>query len=417
MDTFLLTKLQLPELALTTDKIAFATANDPKLKKVYKEILLGSIGHDEYSIHDGCILYRTRIWIPKILQGGILRYLHIEHGNPIKLIGLALSYHVYWPSIDEDIFKLTKHCHRCIAINRAPCKAHVSCWKVPTEPWERIHIDYAGPFMKRLFLLVIDEYSMWPEVFILKSSSASNVIEKLQLLFSRFGQPKVLISDNVMPFMKEEFQTFLKSSGIEHFTSIPNNAESYKKVERLVFSLKRALIELKGHVGCVQNKLNTILFTWRRSQTISTVKSPAQLFLGRELRSNLDLLKPTVDKVSKITLKEEDPNPSQLFHYGQKVAVRYGLNGYILNADSSDYLTLIKVNGEEVIHHKDKVIPFPVFKTVLDTQKIPDIQTVPVMQTVPVIQTVSVVQPVPDTQAVLPRMSKRTIKPRERLNL
>ncbi|XP_060866304.1 uncharacterized protein K02A2.6-like [Metopolophium dirhodum] len=193
------------------------------------------------------------------------------------MIALALSYCVYWLSIDEDIVNLAINCLQCIEIQLAPKKEIVHNWLVPEELWERIHIDYAGPFMDNLFLLVVDEYSMWPEVFISKSSSASITIEKLKLLFSSFGQPRVLVRDNISSFMEEEFQTFLKSFGLKHCTCVPHNVKSYDNVVRFVFPLKHAFIELKGQVSSVQ--------------ITSTIKSPENLFLGRDLRSNQDLLK------------------------------------------------------------------------------------------------------------------------------
>jgi len=389
IDPFLVVKMQLPQLALTAEAIAFATENDPESKKLHKNILLGSNKDSSYRIQNGCILFGTRIWIPKKLQNYILEYIHIEHVGVIRMIALALSYCVYWPSIDEDIENLARNCLQCIEIQHAPLKEIVHDWVVPKKPWERIHIDYAGPFMDNLFLLVVDEYSMWPEVFISNSSSASNTIEKLKLLFSSFGQPRFLVSDNISSFMGEEFQTFLKSFGIKHCTCVPYNLKSYDNVLRFVFALKHALIELKGQFSSVQDKLNTLLFTCRRSRFISTIESPANLFLGRDLRSNLELLESQEirNKVKKKRKNMKGATPSQLFHFGQKVAVYNDVNGFIISADASKYLTIM-VNGRLIRHHMDNVILLPVIKS------FSQIQT--------------------NTQ---PQRQKRLIKPIKRLNL
>jgi len=369
MNAILQVELQLSQLKLTIEDIAFATENDPKLKKLYKNILLDSNRYGSYWIHDKCILFGTQIWIPKTLQNYVLEYLHIEHVGVIKMMALALSYCVYWPSIDRDIANLVRNCLQCIEIQLAPMKRLVHNWVVSKEPWERIYIDYAGPFIDNLFLLVVDEYSMWPEVFISNSSSASNTIEKLKLLFSRFGQPRVIVSDNITSFMEEEFQTFLKSFGIEHCTSVPHNVVSYDNVVRFVFTLKHALIELKGQVSSVQDKLNTLLFTCRCSQITSSKESPAKLFLGRELRSYLDLPKPTEK-----TQDKKDAIISQLY-YGQKVAVYNNVNGFVINVDASNYLTVM-VNGRLIRRHMDKVIPFPIIKSVSKIRTVPHIQPV-----------------------------------------
>ena len=49
-------------------------------------------------------------------------------------------------------------------------------WPQATRAWERIHIDYAGPFMGLKFLVVVDAHTKWLEVTI----SAAKTIEVLR---------------------------------------------------------------------------------------------------------------------------------------------------------------------------------------------------------------------------------------------
>ena len=37
---------------------------------------------------------------------------------------------------------------------------HPSLW--PEQPWVCIHMDYAGPFRRKTFLLIVDTHSKWP---------------------------------------------------------------------------------------------------------------------------------------------------------------------------------------------------------------------------------------------------------------
>ena len=37
-------------------------------------------------------------------------------------------------------------------------------WLWPAKPWQSIHVDFAGPFMGKMFLIVVDAHSKWPEV-------------------------------------------------------------------------------------------------------------------------------------------------------------------------------------------------------------------------------------------------------------
>ena len=34
----------------------------------------------------------------------------------------------------------------------------------PSQPWKRIHVDFAGPFMGDSYLIAVDAHSKWPEV-------------------------------------------------------------------------------------------------------------------------------------------------------------------------------------------------------------------------------------------------------------
>ena len=65
-------------------------------------------------------------------------------------------------------------------------------------------------------MVVIDEYSRFPEVEILSSISAKTVISHLDTIFSRQGIPQVIKSDNGPPFKSNEFKDFAEQCGIQH---------------------------------------------------------------------------------------------------------------------------------------------------------------------------------------------------------
>ena len=72
-----------------------------------------------------------------------------------------MSLNVWWPKLNTEIGNVVKICVACQGTrNRPPPVVFHSClW--PAEAWERIHIDYAGPFMDTMFLIVLDAYSKW----------------------------------------------------------------------------------------------------------------------------------------------------------------------------------------------------------------------------------------------------------------
>ena len=115
--------------------------------------------------------------------------------------------------MDSDIESLISSCLVCKAVQPEPQKAPLHPWSYATRPWERIHIDYAEK-KGRYYLIVVDSYSKWLEVFSMNSMTAGKTIERLRSLFARYGLPEILVSDNGGQFTSEEFSKFLKKNGI-----------------------------------------------------------------------------------------------------------------------------------------------------------------------------------------------------------
>ena len=67
----------------------------------------------------------------------------------------------------------------CQTVKHAPTAAPLHPWIWPTKPWQRIHVDFAGPFMGTSFLVVVDTHSKWPEVFKMSSTTTSHTISTL----------------------------------------------------------------------------------------------------------------------------------------------------------------------------------------------------------------------------------------------
>ena len=65
-------------------------------------------------------------------------------------------------------------------------------------------------------MVVMDEYSRFPIVEIIHSLSAKTVIPHLDKIFSLFGCPVTLKTDNGPPMNSEQFKKFAEYVGFEH---------------------------------------------------------------------------------------------------------------------------------------------------------------------------------------------------------
>jgi len=151
---------------------------------------------------------------------------------------LARNY-VYWHGIDTDIQQLCKECPECQQKFTNPPK-QFHHWEFSHAPWIRLHIDFAEVKQQK-FLLIVDSFTKWLEIYPMNSTAATPVIENLYEVFARYGLPKTIVSDNGPPFQSDEFATFMKKNGIQHKFSSPYHPNSNGQVERYVQTFKNAL--------------------------------------------------------------------------------------------------------------------------------------------------------------------------------
>ena len=154
---------------------------------------------------------------------------------------------VWWPKLDSDIDNMVKSCSTCAVSGADPLPTVLHPWEWPSQPWSRIHVDYAGPLYGKMYLIIIDAHSKWLEVHITSGCTTATTIDKLQLSFSTFGLPQVLVSDNGPPFSSSEFQDFMKQNRINHVKTVPYHPASNGLAERAVKTFKSALKKLLIH--------------------------------------------------------------------------------------------------------------------------------------------------------------------------
>ena len=113
-----------------------------------------------------------------------------------------------------------------------PSRSPLHPWEWPGRPWSRAHVDYAGPFMGKMFLLIIDAHSKWMDIHCGNSAPSSVTIEKMRTTFATHGLPEIVVSYNGSNFVSSEFKSFLQKNGIKHITSAPYHPGTNGLVER-----------------------------------------------------------------------------------------------------------------------------------------------------------------------------------------
>ena len=126
----------------------------------------------------------------------------------------------------------------------------------------------------------------------MKTSVSQARIERLRNAFATHGLPEICVSDNASCFTSEEFEVFMKKNGIRHVTSAPYHPAINGCAERAVQPFKAALKKMKcSSRETIMTLLNRFLFHYRITPATTTGQSPAELLMGRQLKSAISLLK------------------------------------------------------------------------------------------------------------------------------
>ncbi|CAC5381590.1 unnamed protein product [Mytilus coruscus] len=323
----------LNELPVSANNIKRETEKDSTLVKVKHATLYGwpkytDISNelkpyfrvkDELSMEEGCLLRGIRVIIPERYRADVLNELYVNHPRIVRMKGLARM-HVWWPNLDTDIEITVRNCTACQNTQFAPPAATANPWIWPSNPWQRVHIDFCGPFLNEMFLIVVDAHSKWIDVIRMSSKTSEKTINALRCLFSSHGIPTEIVSDNGPQFTSSEFETFLKKNGVKHILSAPYHPSSNGEAERAVRTFKQAMKTVKNESGTLSEKLCRFLLGYRTTPHSTTRRTPAELFVGRRLRTRLDALKPNINE--RMQRQRSKTKPCRDIAKGEPVLVR-----------------------------------------------------------------------------------------------
>ena len=112
-------------------------------------------------------------------------------------------------------------------------------------------------------------------------------------IFARYGFPKQIFSDNGPPFQSAEYEEFLRQNGMQRILVSPYHPSSNSLAEWFVQTFKHFLDSSASDPSCtLQQRVQNFLLSYRSTQHATTGTSPAKLFLQRELRTRLSLVRP-----------------------------------------------------------------------------------------------------------------------------
>ena len=151
-------------------------------------------------------------------------------------------------------------------------------------------------------LLVVNDFcSNFIEVDSLRSENSKVVIRSLMAMFSRYGVPDSIVTDNGPCFASSEFATFVKQWNSQHITSSPRYLQSNGKAENAVRTIKRLFSKCRA-AGVSEFQA---LLEWRNAPSEGIDTSPAQRLVDRRCKTLFPttegLLKPRFSLVTDVS--------------------------------------------------------------------------------------------------------------------
>lgn len=117
--------------------------------------------------------------------------------------------------------------------------------------------------------------------------SATCVILYMKTIFARHGIPQVVFSDNGPCYSCNDFKAFAEAYDFQHVTSSPLFPQSNGKAEKGVQIAKKLLQKAKD-----SGSDPYLAFLSYRASPLEHGKSPAELLMGRALRTTLPYIPP-----------------------------------------------------------------------------------------------------------------------------
>ena len=171
---------------------------------------------DELAVSpEGCIMRGPRLIIPEELTQQAIDLAHSSHQGIVKTKNRLRS-KVWFPRLDEKVEQTIKSCNACQVTGPPDPPAPVITEPGPKDPWQCASADFGSLPDGRHMLVVIDDYSKYPEVEIVQSTSAEETIPKIEKIIATHGLIKEIRTDNGPPFTSQEWATYLHSRNTAH---------------------------------------------------------------------------------------------------------------------------------------------------------------------------------------------------------
>ena len=145
-----------------------------------------------------------------------------------------------WPGLNDQLEKLILNCELGLKYSYSKCKPKPTTslgQEIPVHPWSKLATDIFY-FEGASHLLIVDNTSRFLVVCTLTSMTVVHVANQCKLMFSEYGWPDTLRSDNGPCYTSQAFTNVMQAFSVNHITSSQHYLQSDGLAEKYVQIVK-----------------------------------------------------------------------------------------------------------------------------------------------------------------------------------
>jgi len=218
------------------------------------------------------------------------------HFNGERTAAKVLQSGFYWPTLFKDAYKNCKSCDECQRSGSMSKRNEMPLQSIlEVEVFDCWGIDFVGPFpssfSNEYILVAVDYVSKWVEAVASPKAYAKTVVKFLKKnIFTRFGTPRVLISDGGAHFCNMQLAKALHHYGVKHKVASPYHPQTNGQAEVSNREVKRILEKtVSASRKDWAAKLDEALWAYRTAYKSPIGLTPFQMVYGKSCHLPVEL--------------------------------------------------------------------------------------------------------------------------------